>query len=106
MANGVQFAGEISQSAAEVIYTPGSAVVGVATVSICNRGSQSVKVRLGYSGSATTSAAYYLEYGYNLQAGGVLERTGIVVSGTQTLIAECETASSVHVVVWSIEDTV
>lgn len=105
MANGVQFAGEISQSAPEVIYTPGASKVGVTNVSFCNRGTSPVKVRLGYCASATTVAAWYLEYGAEIQGGGVLERTNIVVSGTQTLIAECETASSMQVIAWAIEDT-
>jgi len=105
MANGVQFAGEISLSAPEVIYTPGAAKVGVCTVSFCNRGSTATKVRLGYCASATTVAAFYLEYGVTIQGGGVLERTGIVLSGTQTLIAECETTSAMNVIVFSIEDT-
>ena len=105
MANGVQFAGEISQSAAEVIYTPGANKAAVVNVNFCNRGSNSVRVRLGYCASATTVAAWYIEYGAVVPANGVLERTALVLSGTQTLIAECETASSMQVTCWAVEDT-
>lgn len=106
MTTGIQFAGEISKSAPEVVYTPGASKMGVAHVNILNAGSSSVKVRLGYAASATTSAVAYLEYGWTLAAGEVLERTKIVLSGTQTLIAECETASAVFVTCWAVEDTI
>ena len=106
MTSGVVFAGELSQSAAEVMYTPGANVLGVVNVNYCNRGSNPVSVRLGYAGSATTSASYYYEYGAIVAAnGGVLERTRLIVSGTQSLIGECETASRLDVIVTSMEDT-
>lgn len=105
MATGIVFASEISQSAPEVVYTPGANTAGVCCVNICNKGSNAIKVRLGYCSSATTVAAYHLEYGYTLASGEVLERTGLVLSGTQTLIAECETASRCDVVAWAVEDT-
>lgn len=106
MATGVTFAGEISQSAPEVLYTPGANTVGVCVVNMVNIGvTLSSKVRLGYAASATTGAQWYIERGVTLAPGEVLERTGIVVSGTQTLIAEAETTSGIQVVVWSVEDT-
>ncbi len=103
--NGLKFAGEISQSAPEVIYTPGANVAAVCNVNILNAGSNNVAVRLGYNASATTVASAYIEFGAILSGGGVLERTGIVLSGTQTLIAECETASAVYVTCWAVEDS-
>lgn len=105
MATGVVFAGEISQSAAEVIYTPGAGITGVCNVSFVNKGSSSVSIRLGYSGSATTSASFHIEYDRTLPPRKSFERTAIVLSGTQTLIAEVGTASAVNVTVWSVEST-
>lgn len=106
MTTGVVFAAEISQSVAEILYTPGANVIGVCNVNMLNKGTEiATKVRLGYCASATTVAAWYIERGLTLAPGEVLERTGIVVSGTQTLIAECETTSGIQVIVWSVEDT-
>lgn len=105
MASGFQFAGEISKSAAEVLYTPGANRAGVCNVNILNAGDTSIRVRLGYAASATTSASAYLEYGALVGPHQVLERTAIFLSGTQTLIAECETASLCYVTLWSSEDT-
>lgn len=103
--NGLKFAGEISQSAPEIIYTPGANVAAVANVNILNAGSNQVSVRLGYNASATTAASAYIEFGFLLGANEVLERTAIVLSGTQTIIAECETASAVYVTCWAVEES-
>jgi len=104
--NGIKFAGEISISAPEVIYTPGANVAAVCNVNILNAGtSLGTKVRLGYNASATTVASAYIEFGQYLAPGEVLERTAIVLSGTQTLIAECETCSAVYVTCWAVEDS-
>lgn len=106
MATGIVFANEISISAPEVVYTPGANRAGVCNVNILNAGTTSnTRVRLGYCASATTVAAVYIERGYDLRPGEALERTGIVLSGTQTLIAECETTSACYVTAWAVEDT-
>lgn len=105
MATGFQFAGEISQSAPEVIYTPGANINGVCNVNFVNKGSTSVAIRLGYAASATTSAVAHLEFNRTLAAGKSFERTAIALTGTQTLIAEVGTASAVDVTCWSVEST-
>ena len=105
MATGLLGYGELSQSAAEVLYTPGASTKGVVTVSICNKGASSIRARLGVSGSATTSVTAYLEFDTLLEGNGVLERTGLTVTNPQTLIAEVGTASAVDYVVLGIEET-
>lgn len=74
-------------------------------VSLCNRTSSSITVRLALIAGAVGSVALsdYLEFGAVIAPGGVLERTGITMAAAQTLAAYA-LATGISVVVWGIEE--
>ena len=75
------------------IYTTPADTFTVSTVSFCNRGNQAVTVRLAVADSATPDASEYLEYETEILSHGVLERTGLVLSATQLLVAYSSAAN-------------
>lgn len=94
------------------IYGPPADTFAVVTVSICNKNTNSIFVRLAVAvDPAIPAAGNYLEYQAEILPGGVLERTGIVIQNGRTLYAystgptgaTTATASNTDVVVYGIE---
>ena len=83
------------------LYT-NATTYAVASVTLCNRNSTAVSIRLALSATATPGNAEYIEYGTTIPANGVLERTGLVVGATQNLVAYAS-ATGVSAVVYGIE---
>jgi hypothetical protein len=90
-----------SNSDTQIYQCPGQNFT-VATVSICNRGSLTTLIRLAISDSSSPANADYIEFDTNLAANGVLERTGLVLSAGQRIIARSSLAN-VSIVVYGIE---
>ena len=84
------------------VYTAPVDTFTVATVSFCNRGNQAVTVRLAVADSATPDNSEYVEYETEILSHGVLERTGLVLSAGQLLVAR-SSAANVSAVVSGIE---
>jgi len=94
------------------IYGPPADTFAVVTVSIVNKNTNSIFVRLAAAEDPNIPAAgNYLEYESEILPGGVLERSGIVIQNGRTLYAYSTgptgatnaTASSTDVVVYGIE---
>lgn len=68
------------------IYTTPASTFTVATVSLCNRSSTTVNVRLAISAADSPTDSEYLEFDAQLLAKGVLERTGIVLDAGKKLV--------------------
>jgi len=83
------------------LYT-NATTYAVASVTLCNRNSTAVSIRLALSATATPGNAEYIEYGTTIPANGVLERTGLVVGATQNLVAYAS-ATGVSAAVYGIE---
>jgi hypothetical protein len=78
------------------IYTAPAApvaTVATATISFCNRGPGDALVRLAVSVGAAPIVDDYIEYDATLQAGGVLERTGVVCSPGEKIIVRSSTGN-------------
>lgn len=84
------------------VYIVPAATFTVATVSVCNRSSSTVTIRLAVSTTGAPNAADYLEFGTQILANGVLERSGIVLQTGYRLVAY-SSAVDVNVVVFGIE---
>lgn len=87
------------------VYTVPASRKATVLVSLCNRTASDVTVRLAHIDGSLGALATedYLEYDTTLPANGVLERTGITMTATHTLMARCS-AASVSVVVSGVEE--
>lgn len=76
-----------------VVYTfPGNTVTTV-NINVCNRGAVSGTIRIAISDTSTPEDKDYIEYDALVIAKGVLERTGIVVSGGKKIVVNCNSST-------------
>ena len=102
MATGILGTADLSATSNTSVYTVPATTFSVVTVSICNRSSSTVTVRLAASTSTSPANAEYLEYNTQVLANGVLERSGIVLDTGKRIVAY-SSAADVSVVVYGIE---
>jgi hypothetical protein len=104
MATGRLSGTDLTTTAATSVYTCPVTTFSVVSVSICNRTALAVTVNLALTTTGSTPALTdYLEFGSSLSGNGVLERTGIVMSAGNQLVATAGTGNAVSVVVVGIE---
>ena len=85
------------------VYTVPANRRAVFTVSLCNRdGSATRLVRLALQNGALSNSDY-IEYDATLPPGGVLERSGIMLTGGQVLMARAD-GGNVSCVVYGLEE--
>ncbi len=87
-------------------YSVPSGRIATVSVNFCNRTTSAIQIRLAHVDGAIGAVANedYLEYDFTLPAnGGTLERTGICMAATHTLLARAS-AIGVSVVVSGIEE--
>ena len=77
-----------AESTNTAAYTVPAANTASCSVMVCNIGEYSAKIRLAIvDGSAADIADEdYIEYGVDIPAGGVLERTGLTLSAGETVV--------------------
>jgi hypothetical protein len=107
MANGIL--GSVDLPAADYtgVYLVPEDTFSVVTVSICNKNSTSITVRLAIAktdptGATLPAADDYLEYETEILPNGVLERTGIVIDASRQIYAR-SSATNTAVMVYGIE---
>lgn len=76
------------------VYTAPSTAGSHSTVniSVCNTTSAEVAITLAISTGASPLGSDYLDYEYSIPANGHLERTGIVMSPSESVLARASTA--------------
>ena len=85
------------------IYSPTADTFGVVTLSICNKNSTSIQVRVAIATDPDIPAAgEYIEYMATVLPNGVLERTGIVIEAGRTIYGY-STQTNTDFVVYGIE---
>ena len=92
MANGILGSADLTASTYTKIYLVPVTTFSVVTVSICNKNSTPIRVRLAIAktdplGVTVPAADDYLEYNTEVQGNGVLERTGIVIDASRQVYA-------------------
>ena len=102
MATGRLGVTDLAATTNTTLYTCPAGFFAVASVTICNRNSTAVTVRLALTTSSTVTDNAYLEYGTTIPANSVLERTGLVLAAGQ-LIVVYSSSTLVDAVAYGIE---
>lgn len=102
MATGLLGQSALSATTNTTVYTVPTSYFAVFGISVCNRGSTTVTVRMSISASATPTNAEYLEFDAQIGPQGVLERTGLM-AGAGKQIVLYTSGTSVSVSVFGIE---
>jgi len=107
MASGRLGAADLVSATNTLIYTVPATTLSVVNISVCNRNTTEIKVRIAHVDGAigTLINEDYIEYDTVIQPNSVLERTGIVMKATHTIIAYSDT-NNVSVQVHGIERVV
>jgi hypothetical protein len=85
----------------QLLYTVPASTEVLCSVNVCNKDTSTAKVRIGLlsSGESSTAAGGFIEYDAQIPAGGVLERTGILLSAGEKIAVNSDTATNVAYVV-------
>lgn len=102
MATGRLGVSAISAATLTTIYTVPTGTYTVCNVSITNRNSASIKIRLAMATTATPNVQDYIEYDTVIVANGVFERTGLVMNANLQLVVYSDLAN-VGATVYGIE---
>ena len=107
MANGILGSADLTAATYTGVYLVPEDTFSVVTVSICNKNSSSITVRLAVAktdplGNTIPVGDDYLEYETEILPNGVLERTGIVIDASRQIYAR-STATNTAVMVYGIE---
>lgn len=102
MATGTLGQAALAAATNTTVYTVPNGQTATIIINAVNQGPSIVAVRLAVSAADTPTDAEYLEYNAPMSVGGVLERTGIVVSGDKKVVAY-STAAGVTINVYGYE---
>ena len=102
MATGRLGVSAIPATTLTTVYTVPTGYYTVATLSITNRNSTPIKVRVALASSGTPNPEEYIEYDTAIIATGVFERTGLVMQAGLNLVVYSDTAG-VGATVYGIE---
>lgn len=71
------------------VYTVPALNTTTGSILLCNTGTETTKIRLAIVDglAADLDSEDYIEYGSEIPAGGVLERSGVLMSAGETVIA-------------------
>ena len=105
MASGRLGAVDLAATTNTLVHTGRTGYVTTCSVNFANRNATPVVVRLFHLDGAigTLSTEDWIEPDVTIQPNGVLERTGIVLAATHTIVAYSDTAN-VSVQVWGWEE--
>ncbi len=86
MATGILGRQDLSAATNTTLYTVPVDTFAVVTVSICNRNSAPINIRISVSDTSTPVNNEFIEYDAQIPANGVLERTGLVMQAAKLIV--------------------
>lgn len=86
MASGLLGKADLTANTNTSIYTVPASTVATVNVNLVNRTSAAITVRLSI-GAANPANTDFIEYDASIPANGVLERSGLVMSAAEILVA-------------------
>mgnify|MGYP006271163467 FL=1 len=102
MATGRLAASAIPATTNTTVYTVPSGYYSVCNISIVNRNSSAINLRLAMAASGTPNAEEWIEYDTIIIPNGVFERTGLVMQAGLNLVVY-SSAATVGCTVYGIE---
>lgn len=102
MVSGLLGKASLAANANTSIYTVPASTVATVNVNVVNTTTSSITIRLSI-GAAAPAATDYIEYDTTIPANGVLERSGLVMSAAEVLVARAS-ATGVTVRAFGFEE--
>lgn len=105
MSSGRLGAQNLSATTNTTLYSgPASGYVGTVTVSLCNRNTTPVRVRLAVATTSNPSTAEWLWYDKLVPGNEAVERTGLVIDDGKQIVVYSDTAN-ISAVAMGYEET-
>ena len=93
MATGLLGQAALAAATNTTLYTVPATTFTVLGISLCNRGTTTVSVRVALATASTPTTSEWIEYDAQIGPNGVLERTGIMMNATKQLVVYASNAN-------------
>ena len=93
MASGRLGVAALAANTDTTVYTVPSGAIASCNVALVNRGTTDAVCNVAFATSGTPTTAEYVEFGVNVPANGILERTAIVAGTGERVVVRASTAS-------------
>ena len=103
MASGRLGTANITTTSDTTIYTCPASNFAVVSVSLCNRGTSAIAIRMAVAAAGTPAVDEYIEFDTSIAAKGVFERTGLVLDAGKKIVVTTGSAGTLSVVAYGIE---
>lgn len=102
MATGLLGQANLNASTNTTVYEVPPSIFTMASINLCNRNNHPTRVRIALAESDTPALSEFIEYDVEIEAYGVLERTGVMLSAGNRIIVR-STAGNVSASAFGIE---